>query len=102
MRGLIALIPALRRFYGGTAHEWLTMQGDLLEVHTQELTRLRAREALHDATVAALGSGRMKPRDAGRIQRAWTREAGLARAQKIQNKDQLKAILGAAGIGVRG
>ena len=78
------------------------MDGLLLEIHLEEMVTLRAREALHDATVTALGAGRMKANDANRVRRAWLREAGFERTAKIKDKDQMRSVLGAVGVGFRG
>lgn len=92
----MTMVPALQRFYGGEPRAWLGMPMGVLELYAEQLPALRAREALHDATVVALGSGRLK--DADRVRRAWRREAGLAPRPK---RAAAPADTAAYGIGVK-
>lgn len=77
------------------------MPGWLRRGYLEQAAKLRAREALHHATVIALGAGRMAAREHARLRRAWRREAGYEEAVKVKDAGQMDAVLGAAGMPVR-
>lgn len=97
------MIPSLRRFYGGTATEWLAMPMSLLNIHAEALPRLQAQEALLGATVAAMGAGNMKRSQAESVRREWQRLArGPRRKAARQGRtSDLGKYLGAFGIGFK-
>jgi hypothetical protein len=94
----MTLLPRLQRFYGGTISEWLTVPVAFVRAYAGAIPKIQAEEALLQANVVALGSGRMKKTDADRTIRDWRRIAGITKTRSARSKDEMVSILGGVGI----
>jgi hypothetical protein len=92
-------VPALQRFYGGDIQAWMEMPQVALMMFQSQMARLRAQECLIGRLVIAMGSGSVKEADHNRIYAAWQKEAGMETTAIKQDSKQIKARLGAFGIG---
>lgn len=73
----------------------------LIEAHFEQMTKIKAREALFLASAVSLGAGSMKKEEARALQRRWARMAGFNKSEKARSKAEMATVLGAIGIGLR-
>lgn len=75
------------------------MPAPLLAAYVAMLPRIRAEDAMHEATIAQLASGRMARRDAQRLIRMLEQQAGGTAAKKsvprITDPRKAAAMMGA-------
>lgn len=72
----------------------------MVEEHTRQMPALQAREALLLSTIAAVGSGRMKPQGVRSILRGWRKDAQVDDVQRPPDKAAWRRQVAAFGITV--
>ena len=98
MKWAAAALPDLQRFYGGSPAAWLRTPAWLLDIYSEAVTRIQARESLRLANADALGSGTMKKSDARKLGNQLQREAG--RGRKAVRGLGYREVAAMHGIGV--
>lgn len=96
------IVAELLRFYGGAPMTWLAETPvAVLNACLAEIPRLRATEALEQASVVAVGSGSLKKDASQATLRAWRHLAGLDRRPASTSTRQARPNLAGLGLGLR-
>lgn len=93
------MIPRLRRFYGGSLEEYLSMPIMWLRAHAEAIQELQARESILETMLISVAMGRMKKADSQKVTSEWLRQAGAVAAVRPKTRADLINALRGMGVG---